>query len=106
MSGKTAGDILRDPDFLLLSRRKKAVTAVLAAVQIALFFGFIGLIAFDARIRTRWRWYRTQSKIQRETCVIDATNWLRCVLALISSAVLPSRSRSFVRSMRNVAGAV
>jgi uncharacterized membrane protein (DUF485 family) len=47
MSPKTAHQILDDPEFLKLVRQKNAVTVVLTIVQLALYFGFIGLIAYN-----------------------------------------------------------
>lgn len=46
MSGGAARDWLEDPDFRVLSRRKRAITAALTATQVLLYFGFIALIAF------------------------------------------------------------
>jgi uncharacterized membrane protein (DUF485 family) len=47
MSPKTAHQILDDPEFLKLVRQKNAVTVVLTIVQLAIYFGFIGLIAYN-----------------------------------------------------------
>ena len=45
MSRKT--NILTDADFKSLSGQKKTVSLVLAALELALYFGFVALIAFD-----------------------------------------------------------
>jgi len=47
MTGKTAHDILDDPDFKALSGQKRAISTVLTIVELALYFGFIALIAFN-----------------------------------------------------------
>ena len=46
MSGKTARDILEDRDFQALSKQKKTISTILTIVELALYFGFIALIAF------------------------------------------------------------
>ena len=40
-------DILDDPDFKDLSRQKFIISTVLTILELALYFGFIGLIAFN-----------------------------------------------------------
>lgn len=40
-------DILNDPDFKDLSRQKFIVSTILTILELVLYFGFIGLIAFN-----------------------------------------------------------
>ncbi len=40
-------DILNDPDFKDLSRQKFFVSTILTILELVLYFGFIGLIAFN-----------------------------------------------------------
>ncbi len=40
-------DILNDPDFKDLSRQKFTISIILTVLELALYFGFIGLIAFN-----------------------------------------------------------
>ena len=40
-------DILQDPDFKDLSRQKFIISIVLTILELVLYFGFIGLIAFN-----------------------------------------------------------
>jgi len=40
-------DILNDPDFKDLSRQKFRISIILTVLELALYFGFIGLIAFN-----------------------------------------------------------
>jgi len=40
-------DILEDPDFKDLSRQKFIISTILTVLELALYFGFIGLIAFN-----------------------------------------------------------
>jgi len=40
-------DILQDPDFKDLSRQKFIISTILTILELALYFGFIGLIAFN-----------------------------------------------------------
>ncbi len=47
MSPKTAHQILDDPEFLKLVRQKNTVTIILTIVQLAIYFGFIALIAYN-----------------------------------------------------------
>ena len=47
MSTKSAHQILEDPDFLKLVRQKNSVSIVLTIIQLVLYFGFIGLIAYN-----------------------------------------------------------
>jgi len=47
MSSKSVAQILEDPEFLKLMRQKNAVTVVLTIVELALYFGFIALIAYN-----------------------------------------------------------
>lgn len=42
-----AHDILKDPDFRELSSKKNTISIVLTLCELALYFGFIGLIAFN-----------------------------------------------------------
>jgi uncharacterized membrane protein (DUF485 family) len=39
--------LLEDPDFMKLVARKNTISWILTAVELALYFGFIGLIAFN-----------------------------------------------------------
>lgn len=43
----TADEILKDEDFKALARRKNAMSLILTAAQLVLYFGFIALIAFN-----------------------------------------------------------
>ena len=40
-------DILNDPDFKDLSRQKFTISIILTVLELVLYFGFIGLIAFN-----------------------------------------------------------
>jgi len=40
-------DILHDPDFKDLSRQKFIISTVLTILELVMYFGFIGLIAFN-----------------------------------------------------------
>jgi uncharacterized membrane protein (DUF485 family) len=40
-------DILSDPDFIDLSRQKITISIILTILELVLYFGFIGLIAFN-----------------------------------------------------------
>lgn len=40
-------DILNDPDFKDLSKQKFAISIILTILELALYFGFIGLIAYN-----------------------------------------------------------
>ena len=40
-------DILHDPDFKDLSRQKFIISSILTILELVLYFGFIGLIAFN-----------------------------------------------------------
>jgi len=40
-------DILNDPDFLQLSSQKNTISIILTVLELVLYFGFIGLIAFN-----------------------------------------------------------
>lgn len=40
-------DILNDPDFKDLSKQKFTISIILTILELALYFGFIGLIAFN-----------------------------------------------------------
>ena len=40
-------DILEDPDFKDLSRQKFVISTILTILELVLYFGFIGLIAFN-----------------------------------------------------------
>ena len=47
MSKKTLHEILDDEDFKALSSKKDIVSIVLTILELVLYFGFIGLIAFN-----------------------------------------------------------
>ncbi len=47
MSGKSAHNILEDPDFQALAGQKRTISTVLTIVELSLYFGFIALIAFN-----------------------------------------------------------
>ena len=47
MSKKTVHEILDDEDFKALSGKKNVVSVVLTILELVLYFGFIGLIAFN-----------------------------------------------------------
>ena len=47
MSPISAHQILDDPEFKKLVRQKNAVSTVLTIVELALYFGFIALIAYN-----------------------------------------------------------
>jgi uncharacterized membrane protein (DUF485 family) len=47
MSKLKKEDILSDPDFIDLSRQKITISIILTILELALYFGFIGLIAFN-----------------------------------------------------------
>ncbi|NTU42774.1 MAG: DUF485 domain-containing protein [Nitrospirales bacterium] len=48
MNGKKkAHDILEDPDFKALSSQKNSISLVLTILELVLYFGFVGLIAFN-----------------------------------------------------------
>jgi uncharacterized membrane protein (DUF485 family) len=40
-------DILNDPDFLELSSQKNTISIILTILELVLYFGFIGLIAYN-----------------------------------------------------------
>jgi uncharacterized membrane protein (DUF485 family) len=40
-------DILSDPDFIDLSKQKITISIILTILELVLYFGFIGLIAFN-----------------------------------------------------------
>ena len=40
-------DILNDPDFLQLSSQKDTISIILTILELVLYFGFIGLIAYN-----------------------------------------------------------
>ena len=40
-------DILNDPDFIQLSRQKNTISIILTVLELVLYFGFIGLIAYN-----------------------------------------------------------
>jgi uncharacterized membrane protein (DUF485 family) len=44
---KTAQDILNDDDFKSLSSQKTTISIILTILELVLYFGFIGLIAFN-----------------------------------------------------------
>ncbi|MFA5354530.1 MAG: DUF485 domain-containing protein [Thermodesulfovibrionales bacterium] len=44
---KTAQEILEDPDFKALSSQKNSISLVLTILELALYFGFVSLIAFN-----------------------------------------------------------
>jgi uncharacterized membrane protein (DUF485 family) len=47
MSKLKKEDILNDPDFIDLSRQKVTISIILTILELVLYFGFIGLIAFN-----------------------------------------------------------
>ena len=47
MAQKSLEEILADPAFLKLVRQKNTITVVLTIVELALYFGFISLVAYD-----------------------------------------------------------
>ena len=47
MSPKTVHQILDDPDFLDLVRKKDRISAILTTLELVLYFGFIALIAYN-----------------------------------------------------------
>jgi uncharacterized membrane protein (DUF485 family) len=47
MSKLKKEDILNDPDFKNLSSQKVTISIILTILELALYFGFIGLIAFN-----------------------------------------------------------
>ncbi len=44
---KTAHQILEDPEFQELARQKNKISLVLTIAELVLYFGFIGLIAYN-----------------------------------------------------------
>jgi len=44
---KTAHEIINDPDFIALKNQKSVISWVLTIAELILYFGFIGLIAFN-----------------------------------------------------------
>lgn len=46
-SKKTAQDILEDPDFASLVSKKNTFSIILTVVELVLYFGFVGLIAYN-----------------------------------------------------------
>lgn len=47
MSKKTTQEIMQDPDFKSLEGQKTSISLVLTILELAVYFGFIGLIAFN-----------------------------------------------------------
>ncbi len=47
MSPKSVHQILEDPDFLELVRKKDRISSILTALELVLYFGFIALIAYN-----------------------------------------------------------
>jgi uncharacterized membrane protein (DUF485 family) len=47
MSKLKKEDILSDPDFQQLSSQKNTISLILTILELALYFGFIGLIAYN-----------------------------------------------------------
>jgi uncharacterized membrane protein (DUF485 family) len=47
MSSKKKEDLLNDPDFLELVRKKNTISWILTVLELVLYFGFIALIAFN-----------------------------------------------------------
>ena len=45
-SKRTAHEIMQDPDFKELARKKDRISWVLTVLELVLYFGFIALIAF------------------------------------------------------------
>jgi uncharacterized membrane protein (DUF485 family) len=46
-SKRSVHDMLEDPDFKSLSSQKNSISLVLTILELVLYFGFIGLIAFN-----------------------------------------------------------
>lgn len=44
---KSAHEIVNDPDFIALKNQKSIISLVLTIAELVLYFGFIGLIAFN-----------------------------------------------------------
>jgi uncharacterized membrane protein (DUF485 family) len=47
MSSKMINSILEDPEFKELARQKNKVSLILTITELVLYFGFIGLIAYN-----------------------------------------------------------
>jgi uncharacterized membrane protein (DUF485 family) len=47
MSKLKKGDIMNDPDFRDLSSQKNTISIILTILELALYFGFVGLIAYN-----------------------------------------------------------
>ncbi len=47
MSNLKKEDILNDPDFKQLSSQKNTISIILTILELVLYFGFIGLIAYN-----------------------------------------------------------
>lgn len=47
MSSESAHKILNDPEFKSLASQKNTVSLILTIIELVLYFGFIGLIAYD-----------------------------------------------------------
>ncbi|HLO67271.1 MAG TPA: DUF485 domain-containing protein [Holophaga sp.] len=47
MTAPNAHQILQDPEFVRLVKQKNTVTVVLTIVELVLYFGFIGLVAYN-----------------------------------------------------------
>ncbi len=47
MSSESAHKILNDPEFRALASQKNTVSLILTIIELVLYFGFIGLIAYD-----------------------------------------------------------
>lgn len=46
-SKKTAQDIIEDPDFASLVSKKNTFSIILTVLELVLYFGFVGLIAYN-----------------------------------------------------------
>ncbi len=44
---KTAHEILEDPDFKALVSKKNTISIILTVLELVLYFGFVGLIAYN-----------------------------------------------------------
>ena len=47
MSNMKTSDVMKDPDFMELSSKKNAISITLTIIELAAYFGFIFLIAFN-----------------------------------------------------------
>lgn len=47
MSARTVQSMLEDPDFRALASQKRTISTILTIVELAMYFGFIALIAYN-----------------------------------------------------------